>query len=104
MQSFNNLIQSQINSPKPNYTPAQIPLVDNLKQNFDSAVQNGLEPTKIVKMVSIMTLLTQRGITVDDLQRHNALFVQLCMESDFSVMDHNINHIFNQMNLARNAQ
>ena len=103
MNSFNNLIQTHINSPQPNYTPAEIPHVNNMKDEFNAAVQNGLEPTKIVKMLSIMTLIVERGITVDDLQRHNQLFVQLCMDSDFSIMDYNINHIFNQMNLARNA-
>jgi len=103
MNGYNRLIQNYNNSPQPNYTAAEIPIVNGLKNNFDSAVQNGLEPEKIVKMVSIMTLLSQRGITVDDFQNYDQLFVSLCIYSDFSIMDHNIQHIFTQMNLARNS-
>ena len=54
MNSFNNLVQTTINSPKPNYTPAEKPLIVDLENNFNAAVQNGLEPEKIVKMVSII--------------------------------------------------
>lgn len=103
MNSFTNLVQTTVNMPKPNLSPAEAPLIDNLKANFNSAVQNGLEPEKIVKMVSIMCLVTERGITVDDLQNHNGLFVQLCLNSDFSVMDHNINNIVLRLNRAKNT-
>ena len=103
MNGFNRLIQNHINSPEPNYTAAEIPIVNGLKSSFDSATQNGLEPEKIVKMVSIMALLSQRGITVDDFQNHNQLFVSMCINSDFSIMDHNIQHIFDQMKLVRNS-
>jgi len=101
MNSFNNLVQTAINSPKPNYTPYEKTLVDGLENSFDSAVQNGLEPEKIIKMTSIMCLVLQRGITVDDLQNHNALFVTLCMESDFSIMDHNITNIVNRISRVK---
>jgi hypothetical protein len=87
--------------PKPNYTPYEKTLINNLENSFDSAVQNGLEPEKIVKMVSIMCLVSQRGITYDDLQNHGALFIQLCMESDFSIMDHNITNIVNRINRVK---
>lgn len=97
---FTNLLQS-LPVVQPVYTPAETPLIDNLKNEFNTAVNNGLEPTKIVKMVSIMALVSERGIT--DLQTHQALFVQLCMDSNFSVMDHNINHIVHQLNQAKNA-
>jgi len=103
MNSFNNLIQTTVNMPKPNYTPAEKPLIDNLENSFDAAVQNGLEPEKIVKMVSIMCLIIERGIPLDVLQNHNNLFLTMCMESDFSVMDHNINNIVNRLVRARNA-
>ena len=103
MNGFNRLIQNHINSPPPNYTAAEISHVNNLSNNFEFAVQSGLESEKIVKMVSIMTLLSQRGITVDDFENHNRLFVLLCMYTDFSIMDHNIQNIFNQMKLARNS-
>jgi len=103
MNGFNNLIQDYVNQPKPNYTQAQVPFINNLKANLNNAVQNGLEPEKIVRMTGIMTLLIEKGITVDDFQHHQQLFVILCIQSDFSVMDHNINYIFNQMNIARNA-
>ena len=102
MEQFNNLLQTTINMPKPNYSPAEKPLIDNLTNSFDSAVQSGLDPIKIVKMVSIMTLVTQRGISIDDIQNHNNLFVTLCMESDFSIMDHNINNIVLEINRAKN--
>ena len=103
MNGFNRLIQNHINSPSPNYTAAETPHVNNLKNNFDSAVQNGLEPEKIVKMVSIMTLLSQKGINVVGFQNHDQLFVTMCINSNFSIMDHNIQHIFNQLCLARNS-
>lgn len=103
MNSFNNLVQNTINSPNPNYTPAEIPLIADLENNFDAAVQSGLEPEKIVKMVSIMCLVSQRGITIDDLQNHNNLFVQLCLDSNFSIMDHNINNIVDELTRARNT-
>ncbi len=101
MNSFTNLLQS-LPTIQPVYTPAEKPLIDGLRNNFNTAVNNGLEPTKIVKMVSIMALVSERGITIEDLQTHQALFVQLCMDSDFSVMDYNINHIVYQLNQAKN--
>ncbi len=103
MNQFTNLVQTTVNMPKPNYSPAEIPLINNLKNNFNTAVQNGLEPEKIVKLVSIMCLVSERGITMDDLQNHNNLFVQLCMDSDFSIMDHNINDIVDRINRAKNT-
>jgi len=103
MEQFNNLLQTTINSPKPNYTPAEEPLINNLKHNFNTAVESGLEPANIFKMVSIMSLISQKGITFDDLQNHNNLFVKLCMDSNFSIMDHNINNIVNQINRAKNS-
>ena len=103
MEQFNNLLQTTINSPKPNYTPAEEPLINNLKHNFNTAVERGLEPANIFKMVSIMSLISQKGITFDDLQNHNNLFVKLCMDSNFSIMDHNINNIVNQINRAKNS-
>lgn len=107
MEQFNNLLQTTINSPKPNYTPAEEPLINNLKanltDNFNTAVESGLEPANIFKMVSIMSLISQKGITFEDLQNHNNLFVQLCMDSNFSIMDHNINNIVHQINRAKNS-
>lgn len=106
MNSFSNLVQT-ISVVEPVYTAAETPLMNKLKNdvknNFESAVRNGLEPEKIVKMVSIMSLLIQNGITPDDLQNHQQLFVTLCMDSDFSIMDTNINHILCQINLAKNS-
>lgn len=101
MESFNDLVQTTVNKPKPNYTPSEAPLVDNLTNNFNKAVENGLEPRKIFKMVSIMTLVSERGITPIQLHNNIQLFTKLCIESDFSITDSNINDIFNQ--LANNS-
>ena len=103
MNEFNVLVQNCVNSAEPNYTPAEIPIVNNLKDHFTNAIQSGLNPVEVVKMVSIISLLLQKGINVDDLQNHNQLLVSLCINSEFSIMDNNINHIFNQMILARNS-
>ena len=103
MESFRNLVENTINMPEPNYTPAQTPLINNLKNHMTHAVNTGLDPAKIVKLTGIMCLIIERGIKIEDIQNHNNLFLSLCTDSDFSVMDHNIDHIVNQMNAARNA-
>jgi hypothetical protein len=103
MNSFNNLVQTTVGISKPNFTPAETPLIDDLKNSFNSAVQNGVEPEEVVKLVSIMCLVTQGGIAIEDLQTYNNVFIKLCIDSDFSVMDHNIINIVNQINLAKNS-
>ena len=54
------------------------------------------------KMVKLLNLVSQRGISINDLQNQVDLFVTLCIYSDFSVMDHNINNIVNQLTRYRN--
>ena len=98
MNPSNNLIEHNIKSLQPNYTAAEIPHINNLNNN--SVQQNGLEPEKTV---NIMILLLQRGITVDDFRNHITLFSSLCTNSDFSITDDNINHIFNEINMAKNS-
>jgi hypothetical protein len=101
MNSYNNLVQTTVGMSKPNFSPAETPLIDNLKNSFNSAVQNGVEPEEVIKMVSIMCLVTERGIAIEDLRTYNDLFTHLCIDSDFSIMDHNIDNIVNQINLAK---
>jgi hypothetical protein len=79
-------------------------LSNNVKIKLNKIfLRNGLEPEKIFKMISIMTLVSERGIDLEDLQNYNNLFAQLCLDSDFSIMDHNIDNIVNEINRAKNS-
>lgn len=89
MESFNNLIA-------PNTTEIISPIND-IKKNFDSAVQNGLESEELVKMTCVMELLSHKVVTTEDFQRHNKLFLQLFQDGDFSA----IGGIFTQLTLGK---
>jgi len=69
----------------------------------NSTRKNGLEHGKIVDIIYIILLLIKKGITEDDFRTHIKLFSSLCENSDFSIMDDNINHIFNEINLAKTS-
>jgi hypothetical protein len=101
---FNNMMRDYktMNTTTPMVTAAENPHVNNLTDSFDNAVTNGLDPVNIVKITCIMSLIMNKGITIDDIQTHLHLFIRLCMDSDFSVMDNNILNIVNQINAAKN--
>ena len=93
MDSFDNIMDSFDNFK-------DIPLVDNLKNSFNSNNQNYLEI--IIKIVSIVRLVAQKGIFIDDLQNHNKLFCKLCVDSNLSITDDNIDNIVNQIIIVKN--
>lgn len=100
MNSYNQLVQGHQNNQPITYTPAQKPFVSQLEEQFNQAVQNGLEPEKVKNLTCIMCMVLEKGISLDHLQQHLNLFLTLCINSDFSIMDHNVNHIVGQLKLV----
>jgi hypothetical protein len=80
-------------SPVP---PALKPLENEFKQNW------GLEPQEVLNMVLIMSIINNLGISVQKMDEHKLLLINLCMESDFSTTDDNINHIVNALRMRIN--
>lgn len=86
------------NFEEPNYTPAQQLKINELTAEFDNAVNNGVDPLNVVKMITIMSILENKGIATERLQNNHQLIAQLCLESNFDLRDANINYIFERVN------
>jgi len=62
-------------------------------------LENNLESEKIIDLITIVTMLHQKGIITTQFEKNNELFISLCIQCDFLVNESNINHIFDKMNL-----
>ena len=112
MDSYNDLIENFINLLELNNRDGRIfnnefdNMDNNLKEKFDSIIKNyviynGLEESgnlekQVVKMVIIILVLGKKGINIDDIQMN-----QFSINSDFSVINHDINNIFNLINSGK---
>ena len=109
MDSYNDLIENFLNNRERRISNNEFDnMENNLKEKFDSIIKkscysNGLEESEnlvkqVVKMVIIILVLRQKDINIDDIQMN-----QLCINSDFSVINHDINNIFNLINFEKNT-
>lgn len=84
---------AQMDNNEQNNTPAQKTAIDKFNTELDEAVAQGVDPSTIVKMASIMSMLVNRGITPELLQKHHILVGQLCIITGCDTSDANIDHI-----------
>ena len=103
METYLNEMIIDFNAkPQIPLSPAQIPFEQEFKAHLTNAVVNGgLEHQKVLNMTLIFCLLNKRGLSLDVIQENNALLCHLCMASDFSTSDSNIDNIINTITLAQ---
>ena len=87
-----------------NRCPSGNPIEQEYRDQLTTAVNNGLEPTNVMKMQMIMILCLKQGLTIDDLHAQNVLFTNLVLETGFSTTDANINRMVNLIQAAQQNQ
>lgn len=98
---INDTINDMVNYKPDPLPPALLPIEQEYKDQLTTAVNNGLEPTNIMKMNLIMMMCLKQGLSVDDLQAQQVLFTNLMLETNFSTTDANINRMVNLIQAAQ---
>ncbi len=98
---LNDAINDMINHKPEVLPPALIPIEQEYKDQLTTAVNNGLEPSDIMKMNLIMMMCLKQGLSVEDLQSQQVLFTNLLLETNFSTTDANINRMVNLIQAAQ---
>ncbi len=101
---LNNAINDLVNNKPDPLPPALLPIEKEYKDQLTADINNGLEPTNVMKMQMIMVLCLKQGLTVDDLHAQQVLFTNLVLETGFSTTDANINRMVNLIQAAQNIQ
>ena len=88
---------NQIGVAEPDYTPAQKVVVNQFNNDLTNSVNNGLDPVTILRMTAIISILYNKGLTVDQLQTHHLLIARMGFDSDFDTSDNNIDRIYERI-------
>lgn len=91
-------LQQVENLEEPNYTPAEQVKVDEMKVALDNAVAQGLEPLDLIKMTAVLVMLSNRGVTPEQLQNNYMLISRLIYNTHFDTTDQNIDLIVARIN------
>lgn len=100
---YHNKLMSKIPIAKVEPTAAEKPHIQELENKMTEAVQKGLNPQAVLNMTTIICILVENGISVDILEKHHILISGLCIISNHSTDDNNINNIINQIRQAENT-
>lgn len=69
-----------------------------------NALFGGLNRTQVARCVMIISLVLENGCNVDDLQSNLQIFIKLCLDSDFSIENSNIDLIVNKIKECNKEQ
>lgn len=72
--------------------------VEEIRDNLTAALKDNADDyDTTMKLMTLTTLLLARGITEQQFEDKYELYEKLCVDSDYSLNEQNINHIYREL-------